>query len=214
MLAAPNTLACVTHHLAENRSSYIGGKNGLAPNCADAVIAMNTIKSLACNHDEMILKHFRGGLSGYCPKLLFLNVSAWVYCCYLPISRSQGTHQAMQFVPHVFYSCKEGRKCFFNWVMTMFFVCYSWVVTVLLGLKPEIGTVCFIPRSKYSWPGMRVKCILYTFGYIILGRNARLYFDVKLKLIPLPLNNYRFHVSWNRLISLVCRFCHFSMLLH
>ena len=97
-------LACVTHNLAENRSSYIGGKNGLAPNCADAVIARN----LACNHDEMILKHFRGGLSGYCPKLSYLYVSAWVYYCYLPISRSQGTHQAMQFVPHVSYSCKEG----------------------------------------------------------------------------------------------------------
>ena len=37
----------------------------------------------------------------------------------------------------------------------------------------------------YSLPGMRVKCILYTVGYIILGRNARLYFDVKLKYLYL-----------------------------
>ena len=35
--------------------------------------------------------------------------------------------------------------------------------------------------TGYSWPGMRVNCILYTVGYIILGRNARLYSDVKLK---------------------------------
>ena len=32
---------------------------------------------------------------------------------------------------------------------------------------------------------MRVKCILYTVGYIILGRNERLYFDVKLKYLYL-----------------------------
>ena len=35
--------------------------------------------------------------------------------------------------------------------------------------------------TEYSGPGMRVKCVLYTVGYIILGRNAHLYFDVKLK---------------------------------
>ena len=35
--------------------------------------------------------------------------------------------------------------------------------------------------TGYSWPGMRVKCILYTVGYMILGRNAHLYFDVHLQ---------------------------------
>ena len=45
---------------------------------------------------------------------------------------------------------------------------------------------CAVTHSTgYSWPGMRVKCILYTVGYIILGRNARLYFDVKLKYLYL-----------------------------
>ena len=45
---------------------------------------------------------------------------------------------------------------------------------------------CAVTRGTgYSWPGMRVKCILYTVGYIILGRNARLYFDVKLKYLYL-----------------------------
>ena len=39
--------------------------------------------------------------------------------------------------------------------------------------------------TRYSWPGMRVKCIQYNVGYIILGRNARLYFDVKLKYLYL-----------------------------
>ena len=37
---------------------------------------------------------------------------------------------------------------------------------------------------------MRVKCILYTVGYIILGRNARLYSDVKLKYLYLYLYMY------------------------
>ena len=32
---------------------------------------------------------------------------------------------------------------------------------------------------------MRVKCILFTVGYIILGGNARVYFDVKLKYLYL-----------------------------
>ena len=47
---------------------------------------------------------------------------------------------------------------------------------------------CAVTRGTgYSWPGMRVKCILYTVGYIILGRNARLYSDVKLKYLYLYL---------------------------
>ena len=66
---------------------------------------------------------------------------------------------------------------------------------------------CAVTRGTgYSWPGMRVKCILYTVGYIILGRNqgvvkncflrlpgrnARLYFDVKLKYLYL----YLYHGS-------------------
>ena len=37
----------------------------------------------------------------------------------------------------------------------------------------------------------RVKCILYTVGYIILDRNAHLYFDVKLKY------HYLFFLQWN-----------------
>ena len=42
-------------------------------------------------------------------------------------------------------------------------------------------------RTGYSWAGMRAKCILYTVSYIILGINARLYFDVKLKYLYLYL---------------------------
>ena len=50
--------------------------------------------------------------------------------------------------------------------------------------------------TGYSWPGMRVKCIQYTVGYIILGRNARLYSNVKLKYLYLFL-------SWPKLLSAV-----------
>ena len=49
---------------------------------------------------------------------------------------------------------------------------------------------CAVTRGTgYSWPGMRVKCILYTVSYIILGRNARLYFDVKLKYLYLYIHD-------------------------
>ena len=45
---------------------------------------------------------------------------------------------------------------------------------------------CAVTRGTgYSWTGMRVKCILYTVGYIILGRNACLYFDLTLKYLYL-----------------------------
>ena len=67
--------------------------------------------------------------------------------------------------------------------------CILYTVTRGSGYSlPSMRVKCilytFTRGSGYSWRGMRVKCILYTVGYIILGRNARLYFDVKLKYLP------------------------------
>ena len=48
---------------------------------------------------------------------------------------------------------------------------------------------CAVTRGTvYSWPGMREKCTLCIIGYIILGRNARLYSDIKLKYLYLYLS--------------------------
>ena len=62
---------------------------------------------------------------------------------------------------------------------------------------------CAVTRGiGYSWPGMRVKCILYTVGYIILGRNARLYSDVKLKYL------YTFYTQPTAATALLNRHIH------
>ena len=96
----------------------------------------------------------------------------------------------------MFTENKSPREKNLGLIRLGFFIRVLFPVNTLLSLTSDRevpGSIptgsrsfCAVTRGTgYSWPGMRVKCILYTVGYIILGRNARLYFDVKLKYLYL-----------------------------